>query len=346
MSDPSAASQVRSAEHLLRGGRDIIAKRRVEIYRTSRERRLGPQGELRSETIARTVEMIELEQIHDDPDFQNVRLQANEEEMALLVESMRREGIKIPVELVESSGPRGGYHVRAGFRRTAAARRLRWTRLPALVLPGDTPVIDEYWTNIIENSARSKLTTYEVACAARTMRDKFQIPTREFALRAGYSESYVGNLLRCLDRLPPEIIDVWRDGAPIPIDVYHKWSGLRPEEAIREMHSYRGHNPKTTRGWKPPPGVREKYHPARMASAAGLSRMQRLRIAAEISRDLSESERTLCIQVVDYCSGATNSVPGIYEPTKKPVENPATPQPPEDVSDAAELATQLPPKKD
>jgi ParB/RepB/Spo0J family partition protein len=297
--------------------------------------------------------LVPLEQIRDDPNFHNVRLQADEEEMTQLLDSMSREGLKVPVELIASptSTPDSPcFFVRAGFRRTAAARRLHWQRLPAIILPRDTPVIDEYWTNIIENSARSKLSTYEIANAAKTMREKFGVPAREFALRAGYSEPYIVKLLRCVDKLPQEIVAVWRNSAPIPVDYYDKWASLRPDEAIRAMLSYSGHHPKVVQEWRPPAQIREQAHPARMASATGLSRMQRLRFAVEAARELVERERELLLLAIDYCSGARDDVPGIYEIDKKKraAKNKRREDlpPPENIADAAALVTELPPKED
>ena len=107
---------------------------------------------------------VPLELIVDDPRFTNLRLDPTDEEMTALAESMRVEGLKVPIEVIPSGE---AFCVRCGFRRTKAARLLRWTTIPAIILAADTPVVDEYWTNIIENSARSRLTSYEIAHAAR-----------------------------------------------------------------------------------------------------------------------------------------------------------------------------------
>jgi ParB/RepB/Spo0J family partition protein len=262
--------------------------------------------------------MIPLEQIVPDPEFVNLRLPPSDEEVELRADSMRREGIKVPLILIESLIPPAGelplYHVRAGFRRELAARRLKWKAVPTIVLPPGTPVVDEYWTNIVENASRSKLSSYEVARAAKIMRDKFKTTPRDFAVRAGYSESYVVNLLRSLDQLPPEIVEVWKDQAPIPVDLYVKWSSLSHQEALQAMQTYTGRNPKVVRDWRPPPEVQAKLRTIKLASTAGLARMQRLRFAVEAARELSERERDLCLRVVDYCSGARDDVPQVYSP--------------------------------
>ena len=256
-----------------------------------------------------------LDQIRADPDFDNLRLPPSPSELEKLAASMKAEGLHVPIILIES--PEGdGYFLRAGFRRTAAARLLKWEEIPAIILPLDTPVVAEYWTNLIENSARDKLTSYEIAHAAQTMRDKFGVKASEFATKAGYSESYVVELLRCIDRLPPKIVEIWKDKAPIPVALYYKWTNLDPESAIKQMLVYCGRHPKIVEGWTPPQGLRKSL-PIKMASEAGLRRMQRLRFAVEVARALDEPTRKLCLQVIDFCTGARDSVPGVYDNSVK-----------------------------
>jgi len=310
-------ASVQSRQSFIDSARANLDKRRNEARYRLDERRLGPQGESRSQAIAKRLELIPLSQIYDDPEFTNLRLITDDEDLQNLTESMKYEGLKVPITVICSPGNTHGYYVRAGFRRTTVARRLEWEKIPAVILPDDTPAIEEYWTNIIENSARSKLTTYEIACAARTMREKFDIRPNYFAARAGYSESYVVNLLRCIDRLPPEIIEEWKDRAPIPVDHYINWSKFEPEEAIKMMLSYKNRHPQITRDWKPSAETRKRVAVLRMASPEGLARMQRLRFAVEVARQLTPENRNLCLRIIDFCSGGRMDVPGIYDPAAK-----------------------------
>lgn len=252
-----------------------------------------------------------------DPNFPNIRLEATENELAELAESMKYEGLKQPITVLASPPPENILWLRAGFRRTTAARRLKWQKIPAIILPHDTPVIDEYWTNIIENSARQRLSTYEIAFSAKTMRDRFGVRPKDFARKAGYSESYVENLLRCIDRLPTEILQEWKNRAPIPLDLYVQWSAMLPAEAVKMMLSYCGRHTSVTRGWQPPPETKERYFPARMASQRGLARMTRLRFAIEVARKLDQPTRELCLQIVDFCTGARDDVDAVYDGSKK-----------------------------
>lgn len=317
MTDESAKAQVRGQQAMIISARSLIDKRRAEMRMRVEEIKHGPQGEARSMAIVQRVAMVPVDRVRDDPRFTNVRLDASETSLLELSESMKHEGLKVPIIVIPAPGSDDLFYIRAGFRRTKVARLLRWKQIAAIILPTDTPVVEEYWINIIENSARSRLSTYEVAMAARTMRDNFRIKPSEFAMRAGFSASYVANLLRCLDRLPEEVLKPWRQRQPIPVELYIAWSSLDPDDAIKMMLTYANRNPRVVGTWKPDPETRLKVHPIKMASAQGLARMQRVRFAIEVARDLDAKTRALCVRVVDYCSGARRDVPGIYDPETK-----------------------------
>jgi ParB/RepB/Spo0J family partition protein len=318
VSDPSAQAQIRARQSILNATRARLRvdKRREELHRRAEVTKYGPRGEKRSAVLTRQVEMVPLKHIVDDPEFTNLRLQAEEEELYKLTESMRHEGLKVPITVIAVANGASQFYVRAGFRRTTVARRLDWKHIPAVVLPYNTPTIEEYWTNIIENSARSQLHSYEIACAARTMRDRFHISPLNFAIRAGYSDVYIHNLLRCLDRLPEEVLEAWRTKAPIPVKLYIKWAIMEPSEAIKMMLSYAGRNPQIVKDWQPTTR-RRRVLPIQMASARGLQRMQQVRFAIEVARSLDPTTRTLCLRLIDFCSGAREDVPDIYNPHKK-----------------------------
>jgi len=311
--DPIVRSQVRAGEALLDAGRTRIAKRRAELYRNIEEEG-SPNGERRSAAIVERVELVPLAETAEDPGFPNMRLPPTPEEEQMLEASMRAEGLKVPIEVIPSPDDRLLY-VRAGFRRRRAALKLGWKQIPAIVLPKDTPIQDEFWVNIIENAVRNRLTTYETALAAKTMRHKFKVKPREFAVRAGLSETYVLQLLRCIDKLPETIIDEWKQRAPIPVSQLDRWTSLTEEEALSAMRAYCNRNPKIVGDWRPPPKFTK--HPARMATSAGLDRMMRLRFAIEVARKLDEPTRRLCLEIVDFCSGARQDVAGVLREGEK-----------------------------
>lgn len=320
ISDPGVRAQVKARESLIVASRNRLLKRKEELRREYEESDLATSGEIRSTSLAQRVEMIPLDQILPDPNFENLRLKAQDEELTLLYESIKHEGLKVPIIVVEAGKGLPGFHVRAGFRRTEVIRRLGWKHIFAVVLPANTPISEEYWTNIIENSARSRLSTYEIASSAKTMRDKFRVKAADFGRRAGYDEKYIQNLLRCIDRLPEEIIGYWKEKKPIPLSLYTQWAGLTQEEATKQLHIYVGRNPQIVKGWRPASlneRTKERNLTLKVASARGLARMQQVRFAVEVARCLDSKTRDLCIKMIDFCSGARNDVPGIFDLDKK-----------------------------
>ena len=302
----------------LQGLHNSIDKRREEMRRQFETSRSGSQAEANSGILTQRVEWVYLEHILRDPKFVNHRVEPTEDEIKLLMESVRREGLKVPVIVVAISPDQPGYYLRAGFRRVMVARRLGWTRIPAIVLPLNTPLIEEHWTNIIENSAHSRLHSYELAHAAKYMRDKFRVRPAEFAARSGYDEKHIYNLLRCIDRLPDAVVSEWRAKAPIPVRYLTKWAAMTPDEAVKMMLVYAGHNPTVVKEWRPAvAGQRQRPTIAKSASASGLQRMQRLRFALHGTAGLDSATRDLCLMVVDFCSGAREDLPGIYNPREK-----------------------------
>lgn len=284
-----------------------IAKERRSGREKEIEKKGGPQGEQRTLEMAGVVP-IDLSLIEDDSDFKNFRLRQSEEKMELLRESMKLEGLKVPVCVIET--PAGTFRMRAGFRRLICARQLGWKAIPALILESDTPEVDEYWTNIIENSARDGLTTYEVANAARLMRNGFHVSTKEFAQKAGYSEGYVWKLLQCMDKLPDEVLDQWKNGARVSVETLYDFSCMDPHDALAAFRRFIGIRPERSleerlRG----PGRNDK-----LAKGRSLERMMRLYAALETNDTLELRTRQLCLKVIEFCMGAKDAIMGVYYP--------------------------------
>jgi len=289
------------------GARTSHEKRAAEI-KWKKERKPN-DGERLSRMLARPVELVELDKILPDPRFKNARLAVDDDSLKSLADSMQGEGLVVPVVLVATSAARDRFHVRAGFRRTAAARMLGWQVIPALVMPHDLPVVEDAWINLAENLQRENLSTYEVAVAAKTMLDQYGTTTAEFAYRSGYASVTVEQYVRCLNKLPAEVIEGWRL-RKVPASMCIQWSGLYPDEAIRQMRIYQRLHPKLIGDWRPPD--RRKI-PIKMASAAGLRRMKRLRDDVEVCQTLTEREQRLCLEIVDFCSGGRQTVTGVHD---------------------------------
>jgi ParB/RepB/Spo0J family partition protein len=305
-----------------RDSRTRLAQRKRELREDWLERTVGPQGEAKSRDVVGEVKLIPLEKIVSDSDFKNeMRLDATAEEARRLEESMRVEGIKQPIVVIEHGDD---YHVRWGFRRAKTARKLGWEAIPAIVLPPNTPLASQHWSNFIENSARSKLHTYEIARAAKVMRDKFRVNYREFARRTGYDEKYIDNLLRTIDNLPPDLLQKWKERRPIPVDYFITWAAMRPDEAMQAFNTYVGLHPRASKSpgslTLPPDDQSQKKRsdaPLLMATKAGLKRMDRLRFSVACHREIDETTRSTWLAIVDFCMGQRNDVPGVHDDDKR-----------------------------
>ena len=108
------------------------------------------------------------------------------------------------------------------------------------MLSADTPQSEEYWANILENTNREKLSAYEIAHAAKMMRDRFKVTGHAFAQKTGHSPDYVNKLLACIDRLPVEVLNSWRRGDRVPFEIYYKLSCMTPLEAIKNLRLWMG----------------------------------------------------------------------------------------------------------
>ena len=207
----SLGPKIRTPKEHLAHAKLRLSKRRAKLKLKETIRKHGPQGEQLSMRLSdKPTVMLPLDKIAIDPGFKYFRLPPTPEDLAQLIESMRTEGIMIPIKVIQDPAHENTWLIRSGFRRVKAACLLGWQHIPAIILPDDLPEDLEYWGHIIENTGRN-LYTYEIAQAAKLMRDEFKIGYKEFALRAGYDDHYIDNLLRAIDRLP---LRSWTGGKP------------------------------------------------------------------------------------------------------------------------------------
>ena len=298
-----------------------LAKRRKSLKLDIRRKAENkPLGEELSKEL-QDVRILELDKIKNDPTFQNTRLfeeihnpdwSSNEgQSMHALQSSMAEEGLKVPVVVIPA--PNGCFFTRAGFRRIKCARNLKWAKIPAIVLPADTPVEKEYWTNILENATRKNLTSYEASRSAQLMRDKFGVSPAQYAERTGYSEGHVKKLLSCIDRLPDVLVDEWKSGSILTLAEWYKLSLLEHENAIKYFNRWTGKRPRDR--LKELEARRQEKQNRKLAPAWYLDRLQKLYIGIEGS-EVEPKVRQLLLYVVEFAMGQSNKVPGVYDSSK------------------------------
>jgi len=297
---------------------------RVSKLRTNLERRrrtlhgIAPTGEELSHVAGR-VAIVALERIKEDPNFINTRVQEDVHRPDLsategqgtesLESSMKDDGLKVPIIVEE--GPERVLWLRGGWRRWRRAVTLGWKTIPAVVMPANTPKIDAYWANILENTTRKPLTMYEAARAAQLMRDEFGVSAAEFARKTGFSDGYVSKLLTCIDRLPDELKEHWILGTGCSIDEWYRLALLDPLDAIKYFHRWFGTRPKDEVRELAERGKRRRLPPAWLSD-----RMERLYEGIEGS-ELEPRTRDVVLLAIEVCMTSRDSIPGVYDPRRK-----------------------------
>jgi ParB/RepB/Spo0J family partition protein len=307
----------------------VLAKRQSELTFRQFQEENGPQAELHTHHLYSETFPVPLAKIVEDPTFRNFRLRIDPVKLADLQTSIELEGLRVPVTVIQAAVP-GYYHVRAGFRRTAAVRNLGWREIPAIVLPADMPRSEECWVNILENTNRDKLSHYELAHAARRMRDEFEVSGRDFAKKTGHSPDYVYKLLTCLDRLPPEVLQSWKNGDQVPFSIYYDLSCMSPIEAIKNLRLWMGQ--RRIERLSDANAARmaaeslqrlqvRRRNTAKLWTARGAERTQRLLMAVKVS-GLEEKTKEICVKVIEYCLGSRQRIGGIVDDHRRvPVQD-------------------------
>lgn len=304
--------------------RIALAKRREEARRRLRRRRGDAppgqtEGELLTELAGR-VRMVEVSKIRKDPRFHVVRVHddplhaewaSNEgQHKSDLLTAMEADGMKNPITVAAADENEEDLILIAGERRWSSARELGWQKIPAIVLPCWVPEEALYTANLADLT-RKMHTTYEAACAARRFRDDLGVSPAEFCRRTGYSQAHVSNLLGCLDRLPPYLVEQWRDGARLSLDQWLGLSYLEPEQALRTFRKLTGMSP-GERMKKALARGRKHRLPPRWC----LERMIRL-YEGVAGSDLPPRTRDLVLRVIEFCQNAVDDIPGVYDPKKQ-----------------------------
>lgn len=150
-------------------------------------------------------EEIEIDRIVPNPN--QPRKDFNEEELADLADSIRREGLLQPV-LVRPKD--GDYQIVAGERRWQASKIAGLTSIPVRIVEMD----DERTLRValIENLQRTDLNPIEEARGYKDLMDKGSLTQAELAAAVSKSRSAIANTLRLLD-LPKAVQEYIYDGS-------------------------------------------------------------------------------------------------------------------------------------
>ena len=133
------------------------------------------------------------------PNKYQPRSNFDESELSALTESIRRDGVLMPI-LIRPSGE--GYELIAGERRWRASQLAGLKVIPAVVREVDD--LQALELAIIENEQRDDLSAVESARAYRRLMDEFNYTQQQVAESIGVSRVQVSNLIRLL-QLPDSI---------------------------------------------------------------------------------------------------------------------------------------------
>ncbi len=149
---------------------------------------------------------IAVERIHRSP--YQPRQQFDDDALAELAESIRRQGVVQPV-VVRARGD-GDFELIAGERRWRAAQQAGIERIPAVLR--ELSDREAAALALIENIQREDLNPLEQATGLRRLLDEFGFTHREVAEAVGRSRSAVSNMLRLLE-LAPAVKEMLAEGA-------------------------------------------------------------------------------------------------------------------------------------
>jgi ParB family chromosome partitioning protein len=156
-------------------------------------------------TSADRILQIDIDRIQ--PNRQQPRQTFDEEQLAELAASIRRDGVLQPVVVRTAAG--GNFELIAGERRWRAAQIAGLLKVPAVIREFEDDRLLE--VALVENLQREDLNAIDAAHAFRTLCDDLGLTQEEVAQRVGKQRATVANLLRLL-HLPPQIQDHVKSG--------------------------------------------------------------------------------------------------------------------------------------
>jgi ParB family chromosome partitioning protein len=150
---------------------------------------------------------IPIEQIHRNA--AQPRTDFNDEETAVLADSIREKGVLQPILVRPSPERPGEYQIVAGERRWRAAQAAGLTTVPVVLRELDD--LETLEIAIVENVQRADLNAIEEATAYRALMERFGRTQEEVSRTVGKSRSHVANTVRLLD-LPESVVSMVRAG--------------------------------------------------------------------------------------------------------------------------------------
>lgn len=236
-----------------------------------------------------------------------------------LAESIRKDGQLQPV-LVRAIGD-GKWSLVYGFRRYRAMILLaeKGSKIPGFAAPGyiraqqfSGSEMDAYMVNLSENIARKEVNPFEVAVRCDNLSKKFNLTSTQISARLGKSPSYVRNLVRAMQSLSPELLQLWSEGR-IPTDLANKLATKDADEQREEYQRLVGGAGPTNRDGNP-----KVDRTPRPAAIVGRAKLERAREALRAAVGLHPQWQRGVQVALEFALGQSRAIPGVIDLDEKP----------------------------
>ena len=183
--------------------------------------------------------------IVDDSFNARTSLDSNNEmdpKVADIANSMTSAGQMMPIIVEERKG--GKFFLVCGFRRSAAAKALGWEEIRARIYRPMTEA-QRLYLNVMENSARSDLSAYDIAMACQKLFATGET-SNDVAAKLGMSRPYMTNLHGCVTKLCPQVMERWKlennsgykGVKACSTDRLVAWSKFTHPEQVEKLNTY------------------------------------------------------------------------------------------------------------
>jgi len=154
-----------------------------------------------------------------------------------IVESIREHGLK--ENIIVTEGLDGKYHLCDGEHRLRAMWKLGIERRYVIVREYENAG-ERFLESVIPNVVRSKPRPYDVAMAAKKLRDEYGYERKQIASAFGLGAPYIASLLNCVDKLERELLEVFeRNDSEATVADLIKVSRMEPDEQLKWLDDIR-----------------------------------------------------------------------------------------------------------
>lgn len=220
--------------------------------------------------VERHAELLPLDQIYILGGFNCREVKDTDEHVLALRDSIRSIGLQEPLQVgVFPDSKPHTYQIVDGENRLRALR-LAGAKEALCIIDTFESRDEAFLVNVAKNFRKKRLRTYELAHAASRLR-KAGFTAKRISVEIGVSETHVGNLARCVEKLIPPLLDMFRrNDADATVAELIQCAAMSPtEQAVRHQHIVYGRSleglapnqerkPKTANGAPPRPLKRDK----------------------------------------------------------------------------------------